>query len=212
MEPDTRLEDPLSPQGWNKRCPRCGKLLPINQLVCPDDGATLVMPLLEPLPAVPTGNEPTGELRGSEPTGELRGNEPTGDLLGQPPVEVQESGLKKWEATVQRDILIGTQVGEYVVRRRIGAGGMGIVYEAEQPQINRKVAVKILRPDVRNMQPAGLAGEARALGRIRHRAIVDVFGYGEIPAVGQYIVMEYLEGQTLELLLSERRILSAPEV
>jgi len=222
MEPDTRLADPFSPQGWNKRCPRCGKALPINQLVCPDDGAALVMPLLEPVPtipavpAVPGGGEPTGELRGGEPTGELRGNEPTGELRGAgglpAQVENPESGVRKWEATVQRDILIGTQVGEYVVRRRIGAGGMGIVYEAEQPQINRKVAVKILRPDVRNMQPAGLAGEARVMGRIRHRAIVDVFGYGEIPAVGQYIVMEYLDGQTLERLLAERRMLSAPEV
>ncbi|HZN95562.1 MAG TPA: hypothetical protein VFB81_22775, partial [Myxococcales bacterium] len=156
MEPDTRLADPLSPQGWNKRCPRCGKELPINQLVCPDDGAALVMPLMEPAPA---GSEPTGELGGGEPTGELRGNEPTGELRGGGggPLENPESGVRKWEATVQRDILIGTQVGEYVVRRRIGAGGMGIVYEAEQPQINRKVAVKILRPDVRNMQPAGLA-------------------------------------------------------
>jgi serine/threonine-protein kinase len=124
-----------------------------------------------------------------------------------------QEGTGQWEAAVRRDILIGTQVGEYVVRRQIGSGGMGIVYEAEQPQIGRKVAVKFLRPEVERVQPDSLVGEARAQGRIRHPAIVDVFGYGEIPDIGQYLVMEYLEGRTLDVLLEERGGgLSAPEV
>jgi len=122
------------------------------------------------------------------------------------PVEITEpqQATAVWEAVVQRDILIGSMVGGYMVRRRIGAGGMGIVYEAEQPQIGRKVAVKILRPDVARAQRMGLVGEARASGLIRHRAIVDVFAYGEIPSIGQYIVMEYLEGRPLDALLEER--------
>jgi len=128
------------------------------------------------------------------------------------PAEPPE-GSGVWEAAVRRDILIGTRVGEYVVQRRIGSGGMGIVYEAEQPQIGRKVAVKFLRPEVERVQPDSLVGEARAQGRIRHPAIVDVFGYGEIEDIGQYLVMEYLEGRTLDVLLEERGgALSAPEV
>ncbi|HVE83588.1 MAG TPA: serine/threonine-protein kinase [Myxococcales bacterium] len=161
-----------------RRCPRCGKELSADLLVCPDDGTAL-------------------EAAPEEQTA----------------VDVPPLGTGVWEAVVQRDILIGTQVGEYVVRRQIGAGGMGIVYEAEQPQIGRKVAVKVLRPDVGRMQPASLVGEARASGRIRHPAIVDVFGYGEIPSIGQYIVMEYLEGKPLDALLEERGgALSVPEV
>ncbi|HEY8209297.1 MAG TPA: serine/threonine-protein kinase [Myxococcaceae bacterium] len=188
MEAAPRTKDPPpSPQGWIRRCPRCGKELPTDQRLCPDDGAALP----EPVPREQT-------------------------VIAGPPVEetpgVTKEGTNSWEATVRRDILLGTKVGEYVVRRRIGAGGMGIVYEAEQPQIGRKVAVKVLRPDVGNMQPAGLAGEARASGRIRHRAIVDVFGYGEIPAIGQYIVMEYLEGRPLDVLLTEHGPLSPAEV
>lgn len=176
MEPVPGPQKAPTPQpSPTKRCPSCSRELPADLQVCPDDGAALVMMLVDA-------------------------------------TEPQEVSAV-WEAAVQRDILIGSMVGGYMVRRRIGAGGMGIVYEAEQPQIGRKVAVKILRPDVARAQRMGLVGEARASGRIRHRAIVDVFAYGEIPSIGQYIVMEYLEGRSLDVLLEERGgPLSVPEV
>ncbi|HYI01663.1 hypothetical protein [Hyalangium sp.] len=53
-----------------------------------------------------------------------------------------------WESTVARDVLVGKQLGDYVVKRRIGDGGMGIVYEGEHSIIGRKVAIKVLRPEL----------------------------------------------------------------
>ena len=100
-----------------------------------------------------------------------------------------------WEKTVLRDIAVGRHVGEYIIRRRIGEGGMGIVYEAEHPQIGRRVAIKVLRPD--GMQ-RDLLSEARAASAIRHRHIIDVYGFGELDGLGQYLVMDFLEGVPLD--------------
>lgn len=84
-------------------------------------------------------------------------------------------------------------------------GGMGIVYEGLQPLIGKRVAIKVLRPDV--AQKVGGASrfisEARASAAIRHRGIIDVFGFGELPDGGHYMVMEYLEGKSLEQLIRE---------
>lgn len=109
-----------------------------------------------------------------------------------------------WEKTVNRDVLVGAKVGEYEIRRRVGAGGMGIVYEGYQPVIGRRVAIKLLRP---NIGTGSLVQEARAANVVRHRGIVDVYGFGET-SFGQYLVMEFLEGSPLDALLAEQKKLS----
>jgi serine/threonine-protein kinase len=120
---------------------------------------------------------------------------------------------RSWEATVSRDVLVGKQLGDFVVKRRIGAGGMGIVYEGEHPIIGRKVAIKILRPEFSEGGAArDLIAEARAASAVRHRGIIDIFGFGTIPHVGQYLVMEYLEGTPLDELISQRAPMLEAEV
>ena len=101
-----------------------------------------------------------------------------------------------WDSTVRRDLAVGRTVGEYVIVRRIGEGGMGIVYEAEHPPIGRRVAIKVLRPDGGGERD--LLGEARAVSVIRHRHIIDVFGFGQLDGLGQYLVMDFLEGVPLD--------------
>jgi hypothetical protein len=112
--------------------------------------------------------------------------------------------------TALTDTMIGRRVGEYVVQRAIGGGGMGVVYEALQPLINRRVAIKILRPhiagDPEHVQR--LLAEARATNAIHHRGIIDIFGFGELEGAGHYVVMEYLEGYSLETSLAERGVLT----
>jgi hypothetical protein len=83
-------------------------------------------------------------------------------------------------ARATRDQLIGTTVLGYVVKGKIGSGGMGIVYEGEQPTIGKRVAIKVLRPEMADKpgQVEALAAEARAVNRVGHRGIVDVFGFG----------------------------------
>src|SRR5687768_2734762 len=87
---------------------------------------------------------------------------------------------------------------------------MGIVYEAEHPQIGRRVAIKIIRRDVELTRD--LLGEARAVSLIRHRHIIDVFGFGELEGLGQYLVMDLLEGRPLDEEIRARAPLGPTEV
>ncbi|WP_163997101.1 serine/threonine-protein kinase [Pyxidicoccus caerfyrddinensis] len=110
------------------------------------------------------------------------------------------------------DALVGQHLGEYVVRRHIGSGGMGLVYEGEHLTIGRKAAIKLLREELSQASQArGLLAEARAASAIRHHGIIDIFGFGEQPGVGQYLVMEYLEGSPLSELLQARAPLPLAE-
>jgi serine/threonine-protein kinase len=118
-----------------------------------------------------------------------------------------------WESTVRKDVMVGQKIGEYVVRRRIGSGGMGVVYEGEHPDIGRKVAIKIIRPDSsEGVRSRELIGEARAASAIRHRGIIDIFGFGTLPGVGQYLVMEYLNGRPLDEVILDRAPMPPAEV
>ncbi|EPX62762.1 hypothetical protein D187_008950 [Cystobacter fuscus DSM 2262] len=121
-----------------------------------------------------------------------------------PPPSLDESE-RAWEATVVRDVVVGQRIGEYEVRRRIGSGGMGVVYEGEHPIIGRKVAIKLIRPDSsEGARSRDLIAEARATSAIRHRGIIDIFGFGTLPGLGQYLVMEYLTGRPLDEVLHDR--------
>ncbi|WP_281404349.1 serine/threonine-protein kinase [Pyxidicoccus fallax] len=101
--------------------------------------------------------------------------------------------------------LSGRRLGEYVVRGYIGSGGMGVVYEGEHATIGRKVAIKLIREELtRGPHARDLLTEARAASAIRHHGIIDVHGFGHEPGVGQYLVMEFLEGHSLDRVIQKR--------
>jgi serine/threonine-protein kinase len=105
--------------------------------------------------------------------------------------------------------MIGESVGNYVVRSKIGEGGMGAVYLAEHARLGRRVAVKVLLPHMsRNPQLiARFFNEAKAATEIKNQHIVDVLDFGELADGSSYIVMEWLEGKTLsEVLAKEGRL------
>jgi serine/threonine protein kinase/Flp pilus assembly protein TadD len=98
------------------------------------------------------------------------------------------------------------RLGEYRIVREIGRGGMGVVYEAEQESLGRRVALKVLPPgalgDARHVER--FQREARAAARLHHTNIVPVFGVGEEGGT-HYYVMQYIEGQPLDQVLAELR-------
>ena len=98
---------------------------------------------------------------------------------------------------------VGREVGNYVIRECIGEGGMGQVFRAEHPCIQRQVAVKILDSQLARQSRAGerFEAEARALTRIRHPNIIEVYDYGTLDDGNLYYVMELLDGQNLRELL-----------
>lgn len=92
------------------------------------------------------------------------------------------------------------RIGRYVVIKRIGAGGMGVVHAAYDDKLDRKVAVKLLRPGygpVSETARQRLLREAQAIARLSHRCVVQVYEVGthddEV-----FIAMEYVEGSTLK--------------
>jgi serine/threonine protein kinase len=99
------------------------------------------------------------------------------------------------------DPFIGREIlnGEFRILQRIGTGGMGSVYKAEQPEMNRMVAIKILHPKLTNRQDLAsrFRREARAMAQLTHPNTVKVFNYGELDDGSLYIVMEFLEGRNL---------------
>ncbi len=88
----------------------------------------------------------------------------------------------------------------------IGRGGMGIVYEGLHPLIGKRVAVKVLTEEASLQQEAvdRFLAEARAVNAIRHRGIVDIFGFGQLPGGQQYFVMELLEGMPFDEVIKAR--------
>jgi len=99
--------------------------------------------------------------------------------------------------------VIGTTIGNYEVQRLIAQGGMGKVYLAFHPGIGRQAAVKVL-PASESADPeivSRFITEARAAGAIRHPNIVDIYDSGVTEDGSPYIVMEYLEGETLKQAL-----------
>src|SRR5688500_8416395 len=78
------------------------------------------------------------------------------------------------DKTAHRDPVIGTSVSGYLVKGRLGSGGMGIVYEGEQQTIGKRVAIKVLRPEVAENPDVveRLVSEARAVNQVGHRGII----------------------------------------
>ena len=101
--------------------------------------------------------------------------------------------------------LVGTRLGKYELRAEIGRGGMGTVYKGYDPMLDSWVAVKVLAPHLVWEQKfvERFIREARAARKLRHPGIVTVYDVGQ-EAGWYYIVMEYLEGQTLTELIRER--------
>jgi serine/threonine-protein kinase len=111
------------------------------------------------------------------------------------------------------DPLLGAVLaGRYVIERRIGEGGMGLVYEGIHRDIDKRVAIKVLRDDLsrRPEVVARFRQEAKSASRIGHENIVDISDFGETTRGASYFVMEFLEGEDLANVLG-REACIAPE-
>src|SRR5215471_17806461 len=104
--------------------------------------------------------------------------------------------------------------GKYAIERQIGAGGMGTVYAAQNVEIGRRVALKVLNGTLARDQAllTRFRMEARAAALIRHPGIVDVLDVGTAADGSPFIVMEMLEGETLGALLDRQERLPLPRL
>jgi eukaryotic-like serine/threonine-protein kinase len=193
-------------------CPTCHADYPPGTDVCPRDGATLTPTAADESRRVKLGSAPTEEMgtAGGFPTppattplgqAELRQPDPEG-----PHGAGAFAAPVAREAEAQFDSLIGTVLaGRYEVLRRIGEGGMGAVYEAKHALIGKRVAVKVLleKFHAKSDFVARLLQEARLASSIGHQNIVDVTDFGTTDDGRSFVVMEFLDGESLAEL--ERR-------
>jgi tetratricopeptide (TPR) repeat protein len=116
-------------------------------------------------------------------------------VSGHSATQLQSSG--PGQAASPDPLDVGRVVDRYVVLNRIGKGGMGVVYAAYDPQLDRKVAIKILRPDVASDAPGQrLLREAQAMARVSHPNVMRVYDVGTVDDV-IFMAMELVEGETL---------------
>ncbi len=103
-------------------------------------------------------------------------------------------------------------LGRYCLIAEVGRGGMGIVYQAHDPSLERTVAIKLLAPHLAWEQPLveRFLREARAAARLHHPGIIEIYDVGQDGA-HYYFVMPYLQGPTLKQRLAQAGRLALPE-
>jgi serine/threonine protein kinase/formylglycine-generating enzyme required for sulfatase activity len=104
--------------------------------------------------------------------------------------------------------LAGTQVGPYRLIERIGEGGMGEVYVAEQLEpVQRRVAVKLIKPGLDSAEVvARFQAERQALARMRHPSVAQIHGGGTTESGRPYFVMEYVDGEPINAYCDRHRL------
>jgi eukaryotic-like serine/threonine-protein kinase len=100
----------------------------------------------------------------------------------------------------------GSAIGRYLILDRVGEGGMGVVYAAHDPELDRKVAIKLLRPDrtgaAAEEQRLRLQREAQAIARLSDPNVVAVYDAGTF-GEQVFVAMEFVDGRTLRQWLAE---------
>ncbi|HVG55928.1 MAG TPA: serine/threonine-protein kinase [Vicinamibacterales bacterium] len=123
---------------------------------------------------------------------------------------ISDTAVTFAEAMAVTDAALPARIGRYRIVRLIGEGGMGAVYEAEQDQPRRTVALKVIKPGLAGPELLRrFAQEAQALGRLQHPGIAQIYdagtadtGFGSQP----YFAMEFIRGASLREYADSRRL------
>ena len=134
----------------------------------------------------------------------------TGDVFEESELGFGRALVKDLEPETPPEVAHPKKIGEYDIIRRIGMGGMGVVYEAEQQNPRRRVALKVLRAgDLPSSVLRRFAQEAELLARFQHPGIAHVYAAGEAATAHgsqPYYAMELVDGSPLNVYASEHNL------
>ncbi|HEY5922372.1 MAG TPA: serine/threonine-protein kinase [Kofleriaceae bacterium] len=159
------------------------------------------------------GDQPADEVARSSvrPAGTASDPTPATAMISDPgspsPADVTVTVAPAPPATVTV-LAVGARVGRFSILGKLGAGGMGIVYAAYDPELDRRIAIKLLRHGGGASREASLRlmREAQAMARLSHPNVVSVYDVGELDSRTMFIAMELVDGLTLdEWLAAEPR-------
>ena len=152
----------------------------------------------EPLPvySLSTGTIRQQQLASQRTSSSLAASEPT--LI---------DGIDETHHATLSSLEPGTLLGRrYEIRRVLGSGGMGMVFQALDHDLDEPIALKVLRPEIATMDPSILERfktEIRVARRITHRNVVRTFDFGEAQGI-RFISMEFVQGMTLKQLIRSK--------
>ena len=176
-----------------RSCTQCSRLYGDETRFCLDDGT----------PLLPASQADTAMRVGPMPAPPVAANAATQHAASaetQAPATLDDGATHpQMPHTVAGQLAAGAIVGEYVVERKIGEGGMGVIFAASHPIIGKRVAIKVLNPAMAADPEvvARFVQEAKSVNQIHNRNIVDIFSFGILPDGRHYFVMEFLEGESM---------------
>ena len=214
-------------------CPSCGREMAAHLERCTVCGAAL--PAVTGAGAIPglSDNTPTGytppgaftpvpsERTGQTPRGGATPVEPGGPKPQTPiraSVEMSAGTVGGGTPTTGRaagPLAIGQSFGRYHIIRVLGVGGMGVVYQAWDEQLEVAVAIKVIRPQIfedpaeAEMLEKRFKRELVLARQVTHRSVIRIHDMGEIDGI-KYITMPYIQGSNLEATIRKNGKLAAP--
>ena len=115
--------------------------------------------------------------------------------------------LDEGSSETKEDPLIGSFIGDrFLVHEKLGEGGMGVVYRAEQTAIQREVALKVLHSNLTQDESlyARFQNEAAASSRLNHPNTITIYDFGKTESNSLYIAMEFIRGRSLDDEIKEK--------
>ncbi|HEY0255194.1 MAG TPA: serine/threonine-protein kinase, partial [Kofleriaceae bacterium] len=193
------------------KCPACQRTFE-EPGFCPYDGKQLAELAVAQKPTVLSE-----VMQAAEPNDTIADGKPTNVGVGDQTNKFRAMSAQKSRTSVMEtmrreptsseyDRLVGeTLDGRYFVQRKIGEGGMGVVFAARHAVIERPLAIKVLKREVMRDTATikRFVQEAKAASRIGHPNIVDVTDFGTTPDGMTYSVMEYVDGITLSRAIKD---------
>ncbi len=191
------LRAPEDLAGKKVKCPRCGQPTPVPEpaLATPPGPAAVPPPGDREAPPTLPPDPPAGPTSGDTHSDLARGSQEATSpgVTGDAPSELTE-----FLAPAQSPGELG-RLGPYRVLKILGAGGMGVVFQAEDPQLQRLVALKVMLPTLAAGATARkrFLREAQAAAKLEHDHIVAIYHVGEDRGV-PFLAMPFLQGESLD--------------